>query len=121
MLKTAFVFGGLFVCVLASMETFAALARPSGPAYFFCRAGLNNHEHKLVAEVVPESPVKVMQFGYGITSRLTLTKSENLSIEVLHGAKVVSLMAVKKGTTQFAMTAGGIEMSCFPSFNRDGL
>ncbi|CAN5658083.1 hypothetical protein BH10BDE1_BH10BDE1_27140 [soil metagenome] len=121
MLRSAFVFGVLFICVVASMETFAAPARPSGPAYFFCRAGLNNQEHKVVAEVMSESPVKVLQFGYGITSRLTLTKSENLTIEVFHGAKVVSTMAVKKGTTQFAMTAGGIEMSCFPNFNRDGL
>lgn len=121
MLKSAFVFGILFICVLASMATYAAPAKPTGPAYFFCRAGLNNHEHNLIAEVMSESPVKLMQFGYGITSRLTLTKSENLTIEVLHGVKVVSTMAVKKGTTQFAMTAGGIEMSCFPNFNRDGL
>jgi hypothetical protein len=119
MLKFAFVaiLIGISSAVSLSSEALAASATPS---FFFCRAGLNGVEKRHAAIITPETPDRVLEFGYGISSRLRLLKSGSLGIEVLHGQRVVSSMAMKRGTVQFAMTAGGIEMSCYPNINRDG-
>lgn len=107
--------------VISSLASFAGAAPQAQSILYSCTGGLNDQPHNRLAIIDDQAPAQTMEFGYGISSRLSLLKSGALGIEVIHGNKVVSSMVMKRGVTQFAMTAGGIEMNCYPRFNADFL
>ncbi len=106
---------GILVSALLAHGVVAAPVAVDSPGVplFFCRAGLNDFQKSKTALLTTEVKSADLQFGYGISSRLTVLESGELRIEVLNKATIVSTMVMKRGDTHFAMSAGGIEMSCY--------
>ncbi len=104
----------IFTLVFVSVVTFSigGLAGAPEANQFFCRSALNGEPQRTFAQINEKTPFETMRLSSEVSIRLRLS-GKKLLIGVYHGAEVVSKMEMKNTSIQFAMTAGGVEMTCF--------